>query len=362
MDALDKTEPGHEAADVQRFEITTSRQFTGWLLEQDTSLALTTYQTGKLLLIGSNPETQRLAIFERTIDRPMGLAVREDRFALAALTQIYQFSDCLEGSVSSDGHDALFVPQVAYYTGDLDVHDVGYGRDGEIYFVNTLFGCIATVSTTHSFAPYWKPPFISRLAAEDRCHLNGMAMDGAGLPAYVTAVSQSDVADGWRDNRRSGGVVVDVKSHEIVCSGLSMPHSPRWHNDKLWVLNSGTGEFGYVDLESGKFEPIAFCPGYLRGLSFIGNYAIVGISEARENRTFEGLELQERLTRQGVEPRCGLCVIDLTTGDIVHWLRLSGLVNELYDVAAMPGVTKPALIGFKSQEIRRTISIGPANQ
>src|SRR5690606_29974768 len=125
-----------------------------------------------------------------------------------------------------------------------------------------LFGCLATTSETHSFVPLWKPPFASRLAAEDRCHLNGLALKD-GRPKYVTAVSQSDVADGWRDQRTRGGCVVDVESNEIIATGLSMPHSPRWYRDRLWLLNSGTGFLGTLDTGSGRFEEVAFCPGYL---------------------------------------------------------------------------------------------------
>ena len=134
------------------------------------------------------------------------------------------------------------MPQVGYTTGDLDIHDVAVDAAGRPVFVATLFGCLATTSETHSFTPLWRPPFISKLAAEDRCHLNGLAMrDGA--PAYVRAVAATDVADGWREHRRDGGVVIDVATNEIVCRGLSMPHSPRLHDGTLYVLNSGTGLF-----------------------------------------------------------------------------------------------------------------------
>ena len=157
---------------------------------------------------------------------------------------------------------------MSYVTGDLDIHDISIGEKG-LTFVNTLFSCLATVSETHSFIPIWQPPFISKLAAEDRCHLNGLAMKD-GKPKYVTAVSQSDVAEGWRDYRVDGGCVIDIENNEIILTGLSMPHSPRWHQDKLYLLNSGTGEFGYVDLKKGQFNPIVFCLGYLRGCTLLG--------------------------------------------------------------------------------------------
>ncbi len=343
--------------EAPRFELTTSRQFVSWLAEAGGSLALSTYQSGKLILLGANKETGKLSIFERTLERPMGIATQGARMAVAGLYQITTFVDAVEpgGPAVQGGWDAVYVPQSASFTGDLDAHDMAYDADGRLVFVNTLFSCLATISETHSFKPLWKPGFVDRLAAEDRCHLNGLAMKD-GRPAHVTAVARSNITDGWREHRRDGGVVIDVATGEVVCSGLSMPHSPRWHRDTLYVLNSGAGEFGRVDLATGKFVPIAFCPGYLRGLTFLGNYAIIGLSEPRENRTFAGLPLQERLAAEGAAPRCGLYVIDLATGDIVHWVRISGIVTELYDVVALPAA-RPSLIGFRSAEIRRVISV-----
>ena len=180
-----------------------------------------------------------------------------------------------------------------------------------------------------------------------------------GRPAFVTAIAASDVVDGWRGRRRDGGVVVDVASDEIVASGLSMPHSPRWHRDRLWVLNSGTGEVGHVELASGRFEAIAFCPGYLRGLSFIDHYAVVTLSKPR-NESFHGLALDEQLARRNADPQCGLQIIDLQTGAIAHWLQLDGtLVTELYDSAILRGVRQPMAVGFQTTEIERLLSIGP---
>lgn len=339
------------------FELTSSRQFPSWLAEANAALALSTYQSGKLILLGTRQDSGKLAIFERTLERPMGLAVQGARLAVAGLYQVTTFVDAMGPAdpPAEGGWDGCYVPQTASFTGDLDVHDMAYDAKGRLVFVNTLFSCLATTSETHSFRPLWRPRFIDRLAAEDRCHLNGLAMRD-GTPAFVTAVAPTNIADGWREHRRTGGVVIDVASGEVACAGLSMPHSPRWHRGALWLLNSGTGEFGRVDLASGRFEPVAFCPGYPRGLCFLGGYAVIGLSEPRENRTFAGLALQERLEREGVAPRCGLWVVDLATGDAVHWVRITGVVSELYDVAVLPK-RRPSLIGFRSSEIRRVVSI-----
>jgi uncharacterized protein (TIGR03032 family) len=242
--------PNRDAAPA--LEITTSRQMLAWLAEQQLSLALSTYQIGKLFFIGLKANGE-LSVFERSFNRCMGLCPTANGLYLSSLYQVWRFENLFTAGEQQDGFDRLYLPQVGYTTGDLDIHDMAVGADGRLVFVNTLFGCLATLSATHSFKPLWQPPFVSRLAAEDRCHLNGLAMKD-GRPAYVTAVSQSDVVDGWRDHRADGGVVIDVKRNEIVAKGLSMPHSPRWHQGRLWLLNSGTGEFGHVDLESRAFR------------------------------------------------------------------------------------------------------------
>ncbi len=338
-----------------KFELTTSRQFESWLAEQKINIAFTTYQVGKLFFIGLDPKG-KLSIFNRTFERCMGLAYANGGLWVATLYQILKFVDVGGRQPIQGGYDSLFVPQVSYYTGDVDAHDLAVTPGGQLLFVNTLFSCICTVSEAYSFKVLWRPPFIDRLAAEDRCHLNGIACDGC-KPSYATAVAESNIADGWRDNRTNGGIVIDCQSNEIVARGLSMPHSPRLHNGDLWMLNSGTGHFGRVDLAKGKFECLAFCPGYLRGLNISGNFAVIGLSKPRENKTFSGLELDDNLMDHKVDARCGIYIIDLSSGDIVHWARIEGLVTELYDVAVLPERKNTAAVGFRSDEIRRVISI-----
>jgi uncharacterized protein (TIGR03032 family) len=345
-----------------RLEILSSRGLPGWLASQSLSLAFTTYQAGKLFLLGLQADG-RLSLFERTFNRCMGLCADGDGLWMSTLYQIWRLENALPDGASQDGHDRLYVPRVAFTTGDLDVHDLAVRSAtdgaGQLVFVNTLFSCLATTSPRASFVPLWRPPFISRLAAEDRCHLNGLALE-AGEPAYVTLVGRSDVADGWREHRRRGGCVLDVRSDEPVCEGLSMPHSPRLHAGRLWLLEAGTGHLGFVEPGRGGFERVAFVPGYARGLCIVGDYAVIGLSKLRRSRTFADLELGEQLATRGAEPRCGLLVVDLRCGDAVHWLRLDGLVEELYDVVALPGVRRPMALGFQTDEIQRMITIGDA--
>jgi uncharacterized protein (TIGR03032 family) len=345
------------AEEKPQFEAMASRQFTSWMLEQRLSLAFTTYQTGKLFLIGLQRDG-RLSISERTFSRCMGLcAADSNTLYMSSLYQLWRFENAIPAGETANGYDRLYLPQMAYTTGDLDVHDIAMDASGNPVFVNSLFSCLARSSETHSFTPVWKPKFISKLAAEDRCHLNGLAMKN-GQPRYVTAVSTTDVNEGWREHRVDGGVVIDVENDAIVTRGLSMPHSPRLHQGTLYLLNSGRGEFWKVDLKSGEFEPIAFCPGYARGLTIAGDFALIGLSKIRDNKTFADLPLGAALAEKGIEARCALQVVDLRSGDFVHSLNFKGIVKELYDVVALPGVMRPTALGFKTDEIRRTITIG----
>lgn len=337
-------------------EVVGSRYLLDWLAEQTVSLAFSTYQTGKLFFVGQKPD-RKLSVFERTFAHCMGLWATPNGHSLwmSSRYQLWRFDNPLAAGREQNGFDAVFVPRIGYTTGHLDVHDIAVEASGRVVFVNTLFCCLATLSDRASFQPLWKPPFVSAYAPEDRCHLNGLALRD-GRARYVTAVGKTDVPEGWRERRADGGLVLDVQSGEILTGGLSMPHAPRWYRDKLWLLNSGCGEFGYVDEQRGVFVPVAFCPGYLRGLAFVGDHAIVTLSLPRQ-RTFEGLPLNDRLKERGAEAQCGLYIIDLKTGHVVHTLRLEGIVTELYDVVSLPKIIRPMAIGFKTTEIERFVLV-----
>jgi uncharacterized protein (TIGR03032 family) len=328
--------------------------FSRFLGAQKIGLAISSYQSGKFYLLGQNVNGG-LLVDERFFRKAMGICVPDkDTILLATLFQILKFKSVLEPDQQVNNvFDACYVPREIFVTGELDAHDIGQLKDGRIVFVNTLYNCLATPSERHSFTPVWKPPFISKIVKEDRCHLNGLAME-EGVPRYVTAVSKSDTIDGWRDRRFDGGIVIDVQSGEIVIGGLSMPHSPRVYRGKLWVLNSGTGELGWIErgakAADAKFHVVAFCPGFVRGLSFHGKYAFVGLSKPRYQR-FEGLALDKKLAESDSEPWCGVQVIDLDSGTCVHWFRIDGPVAELYDLGVVPGVLRPMSLSFASNEI-----------
>ncbi|MFK7875247.1 MAG: TIGR03032 family protein [Paracoccaceae bacterium] len=360
-----ETSPGAGPADEKiTFGLQPSRTFIPWLTSAGGSLAFTTYQVGKLFFVGVNPDTGKLSVYERSFPRCMGFGVQtianRTTLWMSSLYQLWRIENFLEpGHKTPDGFDSVFVPVEGRTTGDIDIHDI-HPLDGSSapIFVATRFNCLATLDYRNSFKPVWTPPFIDRIAAEDRCHLNGLAMRD-GQPAYVTCVATTNVGGAWRDHRKDGGVIIDVQSNEILSHGLSMPHSPRLYNGQLYALQSGTGEFGRVDQNTGHFEPICFLPGFGRGVTFAGDYAIIGVSRPRREKTFEGLALDQRLEDAGLSATSMIAIVNLNTGDVEHTLEIQGVVQELYDVAFLPGVLRPKLLGFQTPEIRFQIRPAP---
>lgn len=346
-------------SDPSVFSLSASPGLPRWLAAHDVSLVFTTYQAGRLFTLGRSPDGG-LSVFQRSFERCMGLWAAPDGGELWVATrwQLWRLANALAPGAVHHGYDRLYIPRTGHTTGDLDIHDIAVNAGGDPVFVNTRFNCLATLSRRHSFRPLWIPPFITGLVPEDRCHLNGLAMLD-GQPGQVSAVACTNTAEGWRGHRGDGGIVMDVASGAIIASGLSMPHSPRWHHDRLWLLDAGTGYFGSVDTARGRFEPATFLPGFARGLAFVGHYAIVGLSASRAEFSFDGLALARELRRRDTEAHCGLAIIDLMTGAISEWLRIEGAVRELYDVAVLPGVARPMVLGFISPEIQQLLSIDP---
>jgi uncharacterized protein (TIGR03032 family) len=346
----------------QQTTISTSRGFVDFLVTNRLSLALTSYQTGQLMLIGPLLDG-RLSVFQRNFVRAMGLTATPQSIHIAAIAQIWRLENVLgPGQLANQQslhYERLYVPRVAYTTGDIDAHELAIDGKDRLIFVNTKYSCLATLDPVHSFKPLWKPAFISKLAPEDRCHLNGLAMKD-GAPRYVTAVSRCDVVDGWRERRHEGGILIDVETDRVVTEDLSMPHSPRLNAGTLWVLDSGRGFLCRVDSKSGKAEQVAFCPGFARGLSFWRGYALVGTSLPRDG-AFKGLELEDNVKARDGEPRCGAYIVDTRNGDILHWIRFDGAVRELFDAAFIPGVRAPMCVGLGNPEMRTLITFDEAS-
>jgi uncharacterized protein (TIGR03032 family) len=304
------------------------------------SLLVSTYQAGKVAAVGVTDG--ELTLSYHNFEHAIGLAVKPDGIAVAARAQVWflQAARDLAARVEPLGrHDACFLTRSSHFTGEVQAHELAWAGD-ELWLVNTAFGCLCTLDGRHSFVPRWRPPFLTALAAEDRCHLNGLAMvDGA--PKYVTALAETDTPQGWRANKVHSGCLIDVASGQTVARGFAMPHSPRVHRGRVWMLHSGAGQLVWVDPASGRAETVTELPGYTRGLALFDRFAFVGLSKIRETSTFGGMPIAERRS----ELRCGVGVVDLTTGRLMAHLEFVTGVEEIFDVQVVPGVRCPALSG-----------------
>ncbi|MEL6109424.1 MAG: TIGR03032 family protein [Planctomycetota bacterium] len=349
-----------------------TNSFPDVLRELQCSLAVTTYQAGKLVFLRNDDGV--LNTHFRSLNRPMGMARLNGRLAIGCGIDIWEYHDvpavCEKLNTSDDyprvaaRHDACFLPRRSHCTGDIQIHEMAWqtprlgerDTESELIFVNTAFSCLCARSDENSFEPIWRPSFINQLAPGDSCHLNGLAMRD-GQPAFVTAFGEQDAPGSWRKNRRDGGLVIDVDSHEVIARGLSMPHSPRWYRDQLWVLESGDGSIGVIDPTNGRYEPIAKFPGFTRGLSFYGPLAFIGLSQVRESAVFSGIPLVDRL-EEAQHRSCGVWVLNIETGKTLGFCRFETGVQEIFSVEVMPGVRFPDLVNHDPNIVGHSYVLG----
>ncbi len=308
------------------------------------SLVVSTYQAGKLIVVRADGDT--LNTHFRVLQKPMGIAATADRLAVGTDTSIWEFHnipDTAPRLEPKSKHDACFMPRQIHITGDIDIHEMAWAAE-ELWFINTRFSCLCTLDKNYSFVPRWRPPFISAYDLRDRCHLNGLAMRD-DQPRYLTMLGETDTPWGWRTNKASGGLLMDIESNDIMLRGLSMPHSPRWYNDRLWVLESGKGSLAYLDPECHELVTVAELPGFTRGLDFWGNLAFIGLSQIRESAVFSGLPITQTLT----ERICGVWVVNILNGETVAFLQFEEAVQEIFAVSILPGLRFPEVVDWNPE-------------
>ena len=314
------------------------------------SLVVSTYQAGKVILVRSDHGA--LNTHFRTFPKPMGIAADESRIVIGGANTVWEYRNMPAAARKLDPtgkHDACFLPRRVHVTGDIDIHELAWDGTDQLWIVNTRFSCLCTLDANHSFYPRWRPPFVTALAPEDRCHLNGLAVV-AGHPKYVTALGATDSEGGWRTNKASGGVLVDVESNDILLRGLSMPHSPRWYQEQLWLLESGKGSLVHADLGTGSCGTIVHLPGFTRGLDFVGSLAFIGLSQVRESAVFSGIPL----VKQSQERVCGVWVVDIESRATVGFLRFEEGVQEIFAVQILRDVCFPELLNWDDATIRHS--------
>jgi uncharacterized protein (TIGR03032 family) len=308
-----------------------SRDFPDLLSHLGVSVVVSTYQAGKVLVLSSRQG--KLAITFHNFEQPMGMAIRPGCLAIGTRRAVYYLHSAhdLAPRIDPPGqYDGAFLTRRSHFTGTIHCHDLAWCGD-ELWVTNTLFSCLCTLRPEYHFVPGWRPPFISGLAPQDRCHLNGLAAD-TEKPRYVTVLAQTDIPEGWRPNKAKTGCILEVPSGKVVTNGLCMPHSPRLYGGNLWVLNSGLGNLSLVDVSTGKLDEVAQVPGYTRGLAFHGRFAFVGLSRIRETNVFGGLPIAEKRD----DLVCGVGVIEWATGRTVATFMLRSGVEEIYDVQVIP--------------------------
>lgn len=329
------------AAEPVPFTSQHTSNFPEILQQLGISLLVSTYQAGKLIIV--RPDGAALNTHFRDFPSPMGVAYDPagGRLAVGTRHAVWEFRNHPQAAPKLEPAgrcDAAFLPTRCQFTGDIRIHEIAW-IDGEIWAVNTRFSCLSTFDSTHSFVPRWRPPFISGLSPDDRCHLNGMAVVD-GKIRFLTCLGQTDTPAGWRANKASGGCLLDYPSGEVVLSGLSMPHSPRRHMDQFWILESGIGSLSTFDPSAGKTEVVTRLPGFTRGIDFCGRLAFIGLSQVRESAIFSGIPLVDEMP----ERTCGVWVVDLVTGSTVAFLKFEGTVQEIFSVQVLPGITFPDLL------------------
>jgi uncharacterized protein (TIGR03032 family) len=330
-----------------------SDPFQQWMSRAGGSLVITTYQAGKVAMVGW--DGKQVTLLMRQFDKPMGMAAQGEKLALATRNDVVLLAnakllapDYLENQRGR--YDALYLPRASFHTGDINVHDLAYGSDG-LWIVNTRFCCLSKLSDEFNFVPVWKPPFLSEIVPEDRCHLNGLTMVD-GKPKFVTCLGETDVVGGWRPEKATGGCVIDVPSNQVVARGFAMPHSPRWYRGQLFLLHSGAGELIIVDPKTGKHAVVCAMPAYLRGLGFVGDFAIVGMCQIREKHIFGGLPVQKRHEKL----LCGIAVIDLRSGKNIGMLEFTSGCQELFEVQFLPGINRPMVLNLERPETRQAFA------
>ncbi len=333
-----------------------TNNFPQILRQLNISLVISTYQAGKVIILRADDE--KLNTHFRLFQKPMGIAVDRNKIALGCSSQIWELNNvpAVAAKVEPIGkHDACYLPRQSHITGDVDIHEMEWGgaNNSELWFVNTRFSCLCTLDKNYSFVPRWRPNFVTALTPEDRCHLNGLSLVNH-QPKYVTALGETDSSSGWRASKANGGIVIDVVSNEIISRNLSMPHSPRWYGDRLWVLESGQGSLSICDCEAssgdratGKLQTITTLPGFTRGIDFYGSLAFIGLSQVRETAVFSGIPLTEKLN----ERICGVWVVNIHTAQTIAFLKFEDAVQEIFAVKVLPNMRFPEIIDWDEQLI-----------
>lgn len=329
--------------DLKPFSCTFSPEVPNILLKLKCSIAVSTYQAGKIVFISAKNKYSLIQL-PRNFHKAMGIAEDEknDKIAIACKEEVIVFKNSKELAKyypkSPDKYDCLYLPRSTFHTGALDIHDLSFGNKNNLFAVNTLFSCIVKINDDYNFEPYWTPPQIDKITSEDRCHLNGMAMQN-GKPKYATAFNQGNHERSWKENITKTGVIYDVESNKIIAKNLPMPHTPRIFNGKLYVLLSATGELAQININDGSYNVVIKIDGFVRGMSLNGEYLFIGLSKIRKkSTTFSKLPFAKKATESGI------IILHLPTAKFVGKIIYQNSLDEIYDIHVLKNKLRPNIL------------------
>ncbi len=321
------------------FDCNYSPQFAELLHKLGISLAISTYQAGKVIFL-SSVNNDKLIQLTRTYKEAMGMAVSKNKLAIYADNEVTLLRNRPELATSYPAkkgvYDGIYIPSARYNTGYLSLHDMEF-IENKLVAVNTVFSCLSYIDDKYSFTPFWQPPFISELVAQDRCHLNGLATEDNKIK-YVTALGNTNNTQGWRDKKMSGGILMEYPTGKIILDGLAMPHSPRIYNGELYLLNSAKGELICVNPKTGTYEVVVQLGGFARGMSRYGDYLFIGVSKLRHNsKVFRDLDIAKTSF-------AGIIAVYLPYKSIVGSFKYEMSVDEIYDVKVIENSVRPSFL------------------
>ncbi len=337
---------------IQPFSCTFTPAVHELLWSLKCSLAVTTYQAGKLIFISAD-EKGNVRQLSRDFKRAMGLAVSKDRLAIATENEVLVLSNAPGLSEAYPNkpafYDHFYTPRACYYTGAIDLHDMAWDHNGNLWAVNTLFSSLVTINDRYSFEPQWMPPFITRLSSGDCCHLNGMAMVNE-RPKFVSMFGNTHTTKGWRAQVQTGGLIMDIESNETVAAALPMPHSPRWINGELYCLLSATGQLVKINIHNGSYDVVTQHNGFVRGLAQYGDYLFVGLSKNRQQTSVpRNLPVAEKMMD------CGVDIVHLPSATIAGSIKYLNSAEEIYDVQVLPFTSRPGILNHTTETHRNAL-------
>ena len=331
-----------------------SPEFPQLLDQLQCTLALSTYQSGVVILI-SSIKGVHLNQFAKKLRRPMGIALDSDgTLAVACKNTVEVFGQhrqlALRYKKEPGKYDGMFFPRSTYFTGQIDLHDIEWTEEGLIG-VNTAFSCVCAISDRRSFTPLWRPSFVSELLPEDRCHLNGLAVSETG-DYYVTLLARTDARQAWRETKLESGMLMVAATEEVLVDGLPMPHSPRLVGQRLYYLLAATGELHVYDLATGTHSRVGTVPGFARGMAIHDDYIFVGTSKIRKTSTSFG-----DLPIAGQDTRAGVMVFQMSTGQCVAELYYEEKVEEIFDLKVIPNLRNGVILDREGKVTHRAIDV-----